>query len=48
MQYEEIAASVEREVGELEARDRIVKEEGTIADEAAEPGSAANPISVEV
>ena len=48
VQYEEIAASVEREVSELEARDRIVKEEGTIADEAAEPGSAANPISVEV
>ena len=48
VQYEEIAASVEREVGELEARDRIVKEERTIADEAAEPGSAANPISVEV
>ena len=48
VQYEEIAASVEREVGELEARDRIVKEERTIADEAAEPGSAANQISVEV
>ena len=62
VQYEEIAASVEREVGELEARDRIVKEEGKItdeqkngapsvpdaADESAEPGSAENPISVEV
>ena len=48
VQYEEIAASVEREVGELEARDRIVKEERTIEDEAAEPGSAANQISVEV
>ena len=59
VQYEEIAASVEQEVGEWEARDRIVKEEGKagdeaapqaeiVPDEAAEPGSAANPIPVEV
>lgn len=33
VQYEEIAASVEREVGELEARDRIVKEEGKVLED---------------
>ena len=57
VQYEEIAASVEREVNEQEAKDRIVQEEGKASDmaaesapaaEEAEPGSPENPLSVEV
>ena len=46
VQYEEIAASVERELSEQEARDRIVKEEGTNGGEAAAP--AEPPVTVEV